>query len=133
MLVPVILSGGSGTRLWPVSRESFPKQFWPLISDRNSCQSSFGIFRKTSTTVGSNCDPEHRRISSRATSKLRALRYGRSLVIASRVSATANIRAPTGISRPRFPFGYPLPSKCYWWLNTMSAAPAKNGILRSMW
>jgi len=33
-LVPVILSGGSGTRLWPVSRESFPKQLWPLVSDR---------------------------------------------------------------------------------------------------
>ena len=32
MLVPVILCGGSGTRLWPVSRKSFPKQFWPLIS-----------------------------------------------------------------------------------------------------
>ena len=35
---PVILSGGSGTRLWPVSRESFPKQFWPLISDRSLIQ-----------------------------------------------------------------------------------------------
>jgi mannose-1-phosphate guanylyltransferase/mannose-6-phosphate isomerase len=34
-IVPVILSGGSGTRLWPVSRESFPKQFWPLLSDRS--------------------------------------------------------------------------------------------------
>ena len=34
-VVPVILSGGSGTRLWPVSRESFPKQFWPLVSDRS--------------------------------------------------------------------------------------------------
>ena len=31
-IIPVILSGGSGTRLWPVSRESFPKQLWPLIS-----------------------------------------------------------------------------------------------------
>src|SRR5690348_11380019 len=31
-IVPVILSGGSGTRLWPVSRESFPKQLWPLMS-----------------------------------------------------------------------------------------------------
>jgi mannose-1-phosphate guanylyltransferase / mannose-6-phosphate isomerase len=31
-VVPVILSGGTGTRLWPVSRESFPKQFWPLAS-----------------------------------------------------------------------------------------------------
>jgi mannose-1-phosphate guanylyltransferase/mannose-1-phosphate guanylyltransferase/mannose-6-phosphate isomerase len=33
-IVPVILSGGSGTRLWPVSRKSFPKQFWPLTSSR---------------------------------------------------------------------------------------------------
>jgi mannose-1-phosphate guanylyltransferase/mannose-6-phosphate isomerase len=32
-IIPVVLSGGSGTRLWPVSRESFPKQLWPLISD----------------------------------------------------------------------------------------------------
>ncbi|MFL1462860.1 mannose-1-phosphate guanylyltransferase/mannose-6-phosphate isomerase [Roseococcus sp. DSY-14] len=30
-LVPVILCGGSGTRLWPLSRESLPKQFWPLL------------------------------------------------------------------------------------------------------
>jgi mannose-1-phosphate guanylyltransferase/mannose-6-phosphate isomerase len=37
-IVPVILSGGSGTRLWPVSRESFPKQLWPLISDRTLMQ-----------------------------------------------------------------------------------------------
>lgn len=28
----VILSGGSGTRLWPLSREAYPKQFWPLVS-----------------------------------------------------------------------------------------------------
>ncbi|MDP9095661.1 MAG: mannose-1-phosphate guanylyltransferase/mannose-6-phosphate isomerase, partial [Pseudomonadota bacterium] len=32
-IVPVILSGGSGSRLWPVSRESFPKQLWPLVSE----------------------------------------------------------------------------------------------------
>jgi mannose-1-phosphate guanylyltransferase / mannose-6-phosphate isomerase len=31
-LYPVILSGGSGTRLWPMSRESMPKQFLPLLS-----------------------------------------------------------------------------------------------------
>lgn len=37
-IVPVILSGGSGTRLWPVSRESFPKQLWPLISDLSLLQ-----------------------------------------------------------------------------------------------
>ncbi len=35
MIVPVILSGGSGTRLWPLSREAYPKQFLPLV-DRNT-------------------------------------------------------------------------------------------------
>ena len=30
-VVPVILSGGSGSRLWPLSREGYPKQFWPLV------------------------------------------------------------------------------------------------------
>ncbi|MBD0275162.1 MAG: mannose-1-phosphate guanylyltransferase/mannose-6-phosphate isomerase, partial [Acetobacteraceae bacterium] len=30
-VVPVILSGGSGSRLWPLSREGYPKQFWPLL------------------------------------------------------------------------------------------------------
>jgi mannose-1-phosphate guanylyltransferase/mannose-6-phosphate isomerase len=34
-VIPVLLSGGSGSRLWPVSRASFPKQFWPLVSRRS--------------------------------------------------------------------------------------------------
>ena len=29
-LVPVILCGGTGTRLWPLSRASYPKQYWAL-------------------------------------------------------------------------------------------------------
>ncbi len=37
-IVPVILSGGTGSRLWPVSRESFPKQLWPLVSDATLLQ-----------------------------------------------------------------------------------------------
>jgi len=32
-MIPVILSGGSGSRLWPLSRESYPKQFLPLASE----------------------------------------------------------------------------------------------------
>ena len=39
-IVPVILSGGSGTRLWPVSRKSFPKQFAPLVGDETLFQAS---------------------------------------------------------------------------------------------
>lgn len=37
-IVPVILSGGAGTRLWPLSRESYPKQLWPLVSERSLIQ-----------------------------------------------------------------------------------------------
>ncbi|MDB6059978.1 MAG: mannose-phosphate guanylyltransferase/mannose-6-phosphate isomerase [Verrucomicrobiaceae bacterium] len=33
MLIPVLLSGGVGSRLWPVSRELYPKQFLPLTGD----------------------------------------------------------------------------------------------------
>ena len=32
-LIPVILCGGTGTRLWPLSRASYPKQYWPLSSN----------------------------------------------------------------------------------------------------
>ncbi|MBF0453484.1 MAG: mannose-1-phosphate guanylyltransferase/mannose-6-phosphate isomerase [Magnetococcales bacterium] len=39
-LVPVILSGGSGTRLWPLSRESYPKQFLPILSEHSLFQST---------------------------------------------------------------------------------------------
>ncbi len=38
LLTPVIMCGGAGTRLWPVSRESMPKQFVPLIGDRSTFQ-----------------------------------------------------------------------------------------------
>ena len=30
-IVPIILAGGTGSRLWPLSRESFPKQFLNLL------------------------------------------------------------------------------------------------------
>src|SRR3954453_75493 len=37
-VVPVILAGGSGTRLWPVSRDALPKQFLPLVGERSTYQ-----------------------------------------------------------------------------------------------
>lgn len=37
-IIPVILCGGSGTRLWPLSRKSFPKQFVPLIQNKSLLQ-----------------------------------------------------------------------------------------------
>ena len=35
-IIPVILAGGTGTRLWPLSRKSFPKQFLNLLDDEYS-------------------------------------------------------------------------------------------------
>ncbi|MEI7995636.1 MAG: mannose-1-phosphate guanylyltransferase/mannose-6-phosphate isomerase [Methylococcaceae bacterium] len=37
-MIPVILSGGSGTRLWPLSRGHYPKQFLPLVSEHTMVQ-----------------------------------------------------------------------------------------------
>jgi mannose-1-phosphate guanylyltransferase/mannose-6-phosphate isomerase len=39
---PVILSGGAGTRLWPLSRELYPKQLLPLVSDKSLLQDTLG-------------------------------------------------------------------------------------------
>lgn len=40
MLHPVILCGGSGTRLWPLSRKQFPKQFSPFFGDESLFQAA---------------------------------------------------------------------------------------------
>src|SRR5690606_21583099 len=40
-LLPVLLSGGSGTRLWPLSRESYPKQFLPLHGELTMLQETW--------------------------------------------------------------------------------------------
>jgi mannose-1-phosphate guanylyltransferase/mannose-6-phosphate isomerase len=45
MLLPVILSGGSGTRLWPLSRELYPKQLLPLISKGTMLQETLARVR----------------------------------------------------------------------------------------
>lgn len=41
LLQPVLLSGGSGTRLWPLSREAYPKQFLALVGDDTMLQATW--------------------------------------------------------------------------------------------
>ena len=45
-LIPVILAGGSGTRLWPLSRRNFPKQLSALISKKSLLQETYARLRK---------------------------------------------------------------------------------------
>jgi mannose-1-phosphate guanylyltransferase / mannose-6-phosphate isomerase len=40
MIIPVILSGGAGSRLWPLSRELYPKQLLPLVNEWTMLQNS---------------------------------------------------------------------------------------------
>ena len=40
MITPVLLCGGAGTRLWPLSRQSFPKQFSPILAAQSLFQAS---------------------------------------------------------------------------------------------
>jgi len=40
VIIPVILAGGSGTRLWPLSRECHPKQLLPLVNDKTMLQNT---------------------------------------------------------------------------------------------
>ena len=47
-ILPVIMCGGAGTRVWPESRESLPKQFIPLIGERSTFQNLLSILRDSS-------------------------------------------------------------------------------------
>ncbi len=66
MVLPVILSGGSGTRLWPYSRSLYPKQFLPLTSEQTMVQetiSRLSAFNEDAIEIGSPlviCNEDHR-------------------------------------------------------------------------
>ena len=61
MLTPVLLSGGVGSRLWPVSRETHPKQFLPLAGElsmlQETLQRTSGVEEGAPVVV---CNEEHR-------------------------------------------------------------------------
>ena len=63
-IIPIILAGGKGSRLWPLSRESFPKQFHKLIEE-----DKFSLLQRTFKRIESLenltkpiivCNEEHR-------------------------------------------------------------------------
>ena len=60
-MIPIILSGGSGTRLWPLSRKMYPKQFLSLLHDETMLQKTLlrldGLDHSAPIIV---CNNEHR-------------------------------------------------------------------------
>ena len=64
LIIPVILCGGQGTRLWPLSRKTFPKQFLPLNYENNNSllQNTYKRIEKISNIQNPIliCNEEHR-------------------------------------------------------------------------
>ncbi len=62
-MIPVVLSGGSGSRLWPLSRAHYPKQFIPLASEQTMLQETLGRLQGFSAEALSPlviCNEQHR-------------------------------------------------------------------------
>ncbi|HEX9854963.1 MAG TPA: mannose-1-phosphate guanylyltransferase/mannose-6-phosphate isomerase [Acidimicrobiia bacterium] len=63
MIVPVILSGGSGTRLWPLSRPAHPKQLLAMVDDRTMLRATIdrlvGVAEAAPPIVVCNADHHH--------------------------------------------------------------------------
>ncbi|AXK79084.1 mannose-1-phosphate guanylyltransferase/mannose-6-phosphate isomerase [Pseudolabrys taiwanensis] len=58
-IIPILLAGGAGTRLWPVSRDALPKQFLPLVGERSTYQETLlrvkdGMFGPPIVITGPN-------------------------------------------------------------------------------
>ena len=73
---PVILCGGSGTRLWPLSRKQHPKQFIKLFNDHSLLQNT--IFRLPEDTQAPIfiCNKEHRFIVAEQTREIKIVPKG---------------------------------------------------------
>ncbi len=66
-IIPVVMAGGSGTRLWPLSRKLFPKQFLPLMSEHSLFQETLDRLSHIDLALGLQilapivvCNEEHR-------------------------------------------------------------------------
>lgn len=59
-IIPVIMCGGSGTRLWPLSRAQFPKQFLPLVNDTSMLQDTLARLPHEHQAPVYICNEDHR-------------------------------------------------------------------------
>ncbi len=59
-IFPAIMCGGNGTRLWPLSRALFPKQFLPLVNDTSMLQDTLLRLPENSKEAIFICNEEHR-------------------------------------------------------------------------
>lgn len=59
-IIPVIMCGGSGTRLWPLSRSQFPKQFLPLVNDTSMLQDTLARLPSQHQAPVFICNEDHR-------------------------------------------------------------------------
>nr|WP_026291393.1 mannose-1-phosphate guanylyltransferase/mannose-6-phosphate isomerase [Marinobacterium rhizophilum] len=79
MMKPIVIAGGSGSRLWPLSRALYPKQFLPLASDQTMLQATLaridGLCDGAPTVI---CNEEHRFI---VAEQLRSQAEGASIIL----------------------------------------------------
>ncbi len=77
MILPIIMAGGSGTRLWPLSRGNYPKQFLSLNGDKTMLQDTLarldGISHSPAMLI---CNEEHRFIAAEQVRQLGAEHSG---------------------------------------------------------
>jgi len=60
MLIPVILSGGTGSRLWPLSRKRYPKQFLSLVNENTLLQDTVLRMPNDASSPVIVCNEDHR-------------------------------------------------------------------------
>lgn len=79
LLVPVIMSGGSGTRLWPLSRQARPKQFLELIGQYSLLQQTINRLQNIDKSLPMIvCNEEHRFL---VAEQLRQLQQNASIIL----------------------------------------------------